>query len=117
MKHLTAILIKFAMITIILEVLLLILTNITFIDILVISATVTAIAYLIGDLFVLPAINNTVATIADVGLAFITILMFNYFWLDRGISIWSALIAAIAIGVGEIFFHKYIALKDPNDPQ
>ena len=62
----------------------------------------------IGDLLILPASNNTVATLADAGLALATIYMFNYLWDARYISFYDALVAAAVIGVGEWFFHKYV---------
>jgi hypothetical protein len=111
LKHVTALLIKFAMIAVVLEIVLGIITNLTFSEILYISATVTILAYIIGDLLVLPASNNTVATVADAGLALFTIYAFNYMWNTREISFADALIAAAVLGVGEWFFHKYVASR------
>jgi len=108
MKHLTAILIKFVMIAVVLEIVLNILTDLSFGNILLISAAVTVIAYVIGDLMVLPASNNTTATIGDFGLALITIYLFNYFIRGAEISIWDAGIAALALAAGEWFFHKFV---------
>ena len=109
MKHITALLIKFVMIALVLEIALNLLTNLTFGDILYIAAVITVLAYIIGDLFILPATNNTVATVADAGLAFVTIYAFNFVWGVRYISFLDALIAAAVLGLGEWFFHKYVA--------
>lgn len=109
MKHVSALLIKFVMTAIVLEIVLYMLTELMFTSILYIAASVTILAYIIGDLLILPATNNTVATIADVGLALATIYMFNFLWSARTISFANALICAVAIGVGEIFFHKYVS--------
>ena len=109
MKHVTAIIIKFIMVAVVLEIVLGLLTNLTFTDIIYVSAAVTILAYIIGDLLILPASNNTVATVADAGLALFTIYMFNYLWNNRIISFSDALIAAVVIGIGEWIFHKYLA--------
>lgn len=109
MKHVTALLIKFVMTTIVLEIVLGMLTNLTFTSVLYIAVAVTILAYIIGDLLILPATNNTVATIADIGLALATIYMFNFLWNTTTISFVNALISAVVIGVGEWFFHKYVS--------
>lgn len=109
MKHITALLIKYAMITVVLEAVLLTITDLTFSEILYVSLVVTILAYIIGDLFILSSTNNTIATLADAGLALATIYMFNFLWEYREISFADALIAAAAVGVGEWFFHKYVA--------
>ncbi|KZL91780.1 DUF2512 family protein [Clostridium magnum] len=109
MKHITALLIKFVMTAIVLEIVLYMLTELRFTSILYIAAAVTILAYIIGDLLILRATNNTVATIADVGLALATIYMFNFLWNATTISFTNALICAVVIGVGELFFHKYVS--------
>jgi hypothetical protein len=111
MKHVTALLIKYAMIALVLEIVLSILTHLTFVDILYISLIVTLFAYIIGDLLILSASNNIVATVADTGLALFIIYMFNYLWDSRPIDFSDALVAAVVIGAGEWFFHKYVASK------
>ncbi|WHH60039.1 DUF2512 family protein [Petroclostridium sp. X23] len=109
MKHINALLIKFMMIAVALEVILMLVTDLSFGAILYIALAVTLIAYVIGDLLILPASNNTVATIADAGLALVTIFMFNYVFRGAYISFADALLAAAVLGVGEWIFHKYVA--------
>ncbi|MDP4089486.1 MAG: DUF2512 family protein [Bacillota bacterium] len=109
MKHIYSLVIKYVMTAIILELILGSLTALTFGDILLISLVVTIIAYLIGDLLILPATNNTVATLSDAVLAFITIFAFNYYYGYTIISYGDAIIAAVVLGVGEWLFHKYVA--------
>lgn len=109
MKHFAALLIKFVMVAVVLEIVLNLMTYLTFTDILLISLAVTILSYIIGDLLILPASNNTVATVTDFGLALVTIYMFNFILNVRLISFWNALVAAVVIGVGEWFFHKYLA--------
>lgn len=109
MKHIAALLIKFVMVAVVLEIIFSILTTLTFASILYIAAAVTIIAYIIGDLLILPASNNTIASMSDVALALATMYMFNYIWSTTQIHFVSALIAAVIIGVGEWFFHKYVS--------
>jgi hypothetical protein len=109
MKHVSQILIKFVMVTIMLSLFLLYLTNLTFANILAISAVVTIAAYLIGDLGILPRTNNTIATVADAGLSLVTILMFNWVYPWADISFSDALLAAVGLAVGEWVFHKVIS--------
>ena len=109
MKHIWALIIKFVIITVILEIVLMMTTALTWVDILSISITLTILAYLISDLLVLSLSNNIVATIADAGLAFVVIYFYNYRFGFGSISYGDAIIAAVVIGVGEWFFHKYMA--------
>lgn len=108
-KHLSALIIKFLIIAVILEILLNITTDLDFYEILIISLTVTIVAYLLGDLLILPSSNNIIATISDIGLSLIIILLFNYRYVNTEISFSDALISAVVIGAGEWFFHKFMA--------
>jgi uncharacterized membrane protein YvlD (DUF360 family) len=114
-KHVVALLIKFAMIAIVLWIVLGITTDLSFGYIMYLSIAVTILAYVIGDLLILSATNNVVATIADIVLALITIYLYNYLLDTQEISFWDALIAAAVIGVGEWFFHKYLSRKILNN--
>ena len=109
MRHVGALLLKFIITAVVLELILLNLTALSFGSILVIALTVTVLAYLIGDMAILPRSNNTVSTIADIGLSFVTILLFNYIFPGAAISFFDALIASIGIGVGEWIFHKFVS--------
>lgn len=111
MKHITALLIKFVMIAVVLSIVLGIMTDLSFGNILTMSVSVTIIAYVIGDLLILSVANNTVATISDVGIAFLAIYLYNILIDADLISGWDALVAAVVIGVGEWFFHKYVARR------
>lgn len=108
MKHAIALLIKFAMVTVILEIVLLTFTNLEFWNIFWISVTVSLLMYLLGDIIILSSTNNTLAIIADIGLSFFLIYMFNYIWFDSEVTFVSCLAASILLGIGEQFFHKYV---------
>lgn len=108
MKHLSALIVKYVMTAVILEIALLLLSDAGFGSILLISLIVTAISYIIGDMIILPATNNIIATIADMGLAAVTIYLCNFIWNNRIIPFLSALVSGVVLGVGEYFFHKII---------
>jgi hypothetical protein len=107
-KHIWAIILKYLMVLIVLEIVLSLATALTIGEIAIISIAVTVLSYLVGDLLILSFSNNFVATVADAVLAFLTIYMFN-FWSDYGvITVWDAVISAVVLAVGEWFFHKYM---------
>ncbi|GAA0725004.1 DUF2512 family protein [Clostridium malenominatum] len=108
MKHVSALIIKFLIVAVVLEVVLGMMTNLSFISILYIAAVVTALAYILGDIILLDISNNLVTTISDMGLALVTIFMFNYWWKFRSIPFTAAFLSAILIGIGEWFFHEFV---------
>lgn len=110
MKHLTAVLIKFGIIAIALEIVLNLLSDLTFGQILIVSVVVTVLAYLIGDLLILPMSNNTIATVADFGLALVTIYAFDWVYRNAEISFFDAALAALVLAAGEWFFHKLVQI-------
>lgn len=104
------------MTALILEVSLLLLTDLSFSRILWVSLVVTGISYLIGDMLILQATNNATATIADMGLTIIMIYMFNFFWNRNDISLFSCIVAGVILGFGETFFHRIIRnVADDDD--
>lgn len=108
MKHVYALLIKFVAIAIVLEIILGMLTNLYFMEILYVALAVTLVAYVIGDLLILPISNNTVATLADAGLTVFIIYIFNFVWINSIITFTTALIAGVLVGLTEWIFHKYV---------
>lgn len=110
MRFLVPLLIKFIMITAALWIVLGFGFSVSFGNILVTSMALTIVSFLIGDLFLLPQYENTVATMADFGLAFAGVWAIGYFLYEQPISLrFAALLSALLISVGEIFFHRYIA--------
>jgi hypothetical protein len=76
----------------------------TFLEAAVSAVILCVIAYAIGDRFILPATNNTVATIADFGLTYV------YFWVVGSFLFWNLTLGevfwiALGIAVVEIWFH------------
>lgn len=109
MKHLKAIAIKFVSSLVLLSIILGLFFDMAFSNILLISLVLGVAAYIIGDLLILPRTNNTVATLADFGLAFLVIWLMseNLTYGDNHFSL--SLIAALGVALFEYMFHKYLA--------
>lgn len=109
MKHFRALLYKFILTTAILFITLGFLYGVSFGDILTISALLTIGAYLIGDLFVLPYLGNTVATMADFAIVFLGVLLLGTVYIEEPIRYGVAsFLSALFLAIGEIFFHRYL---------
>lgn len=112
MEHVKALGIKFIVISIVLFSILSSFYTATLGNILVISLLVTGVAYVVGDLFILPRLGNLIATIADLGLAFIAVWMLSelFFVADYGI-VTASLFSALLIACSEAIFHLYMNRK------
>lgn len=109
MKHIGALLLKFVLTSVILEIFLLAFTNLNYGSIFTIAVTITVLSYFIGDIAILPRTDNMIATIADVGLSFVTLLLFNMIYTGAVIPFYTALFASLVLGLGEWFFHRFMA--------
>ena len=109
MKHVYALLVKFAVITIVLEIILGFLTNLNFLQILYVALTVTLIAYIVSDLLILPVYNTTIGTLSDALFTVFIIYIYNFIWTGTIITLTTALIAGACVGLVEWFFYKYAA--------
>jgi hypothetical protein len=69
---------------------------------------IVVLSYVIGDLGVLAMTNNTVATLADIGLCTLKIWLLGPLIVGISIPFLTALLASLVIGAGEWFFHKYM---------
>jgi uncharacterized SAM-binding protein YcdF (DUF218 family) len=108
MKYLGPLVIKFLMTTAVLWIVLGLFFGVTFGDIIMTSIILTVVASL-GDLFILPRIGNTSASIADFALTWAIVWMVGSNMYGDGIAIGTAgFVSAIAITVGEVFFHRYL---------
>jgi hypothetical protein len=117
MKHATSFFIKLLITTVILWIVLGIFFDVSFGDILLTSIILSAVAYL-GDRFILPNVDNFWATIGDFGLSFISIYIIGQFLFERNISIAdAALLSALFIAVGEIFYHRYMKDRVLNNKE
>lgn len=75
----------------------------------IIGVVFSVLAYLLGDLLILPASNNTVATAADMVLAALVYWSGVKLLKGTGLSVGELLFFAVVIGVSEWFLHKYLA--------
>src|SRR5690606_17799522 len=117
MNHVIAFFIKFVMITAVLLIVLTWIFDVSFVDTLIISLGLTAIAYLMGDLLIFlnagkaddQSTRNTIATVCDFVLAFLVI-----WYVGQLISgtmaemVTPALVSALVLAAGEWFFHIYM---------
>jgi len=108
MKHVKALGVKFVSSLILLYVILGLFYDMSFSNVFLISLVLSISAYLIGDLFILSRTNNTIATIADMGLAFAIIWVMGSNLTYGNSLFFPSLISAIGLGVFEYFFHKYV---------
>ena len=71
----------------------------------------TVAAWIVGDLFILRSTNNTVATIADFGLAYIYLWIVADAW-NWNLTFGEIFIISLIVGFAEWFFHRYIMSVD-----
>lgn len=88
-------------------------TEATWLEAALTSILLSIIAYGIGDLLIYRKTNNTIATIADVGLAYL------FLGMAAAVKGWSLsgtelLTLSLAIGILEVFFHMYMRVGDEH---
>ncbi|MFC7441342.1 DUF2512 family protein [Laceyella putida] len=105
MRHLTPLLMKFLMLTVLLYLVLGLYFDLRWGDILFLSVTLTLVGY-VTDLFILPKVGNYLAILSDLGISYAIIATYLTYLRFENTTI--AFYAALAIGIGEWFFHKYI---------
>lgn len=82
-----------------------------------IIALVTAVvAYLVGDLIVLPRWGSTITAIADVFIVMATILIVATFLATTTVTATGALIIGVLVGIIEWFYHMFLKQTPPNKP-
>ena len=119
--HVSGLIVKFLMCTVILYLVLGLIFGDSLTTVLLLSAVVTLVSYIVGDLIVLPLvarstkgawIPNLVATALDFFLAYGAIRYVGANFIDSRLD-WTsrALYSAIIIAIGELFFHHYLRDK------
>ncbi|WP_121613087.1 YndM family protein [Mesobacillus foraminis] len=108
MRHLTAMAIKFISSLVLLYVILGLFFGMSFTNVFLITLALGIISYILGDMMILPRTSNTVATLADFGLAFLLIWIMSQNLTYGDNTFWPSLIAALGVTLFEYFFHKYI---------
>ncbi|MGM0845124.1 MAG: YndM family protein [Bacillota bacterium] len=108
MKHLKAFFIKFTACFALLAIILGGIYGVTLGEVFLISVVLSAVSYAAGDLFLLPRSNNTTASLADFGLAFIIIwaMLANMTPVEN--VLFPSIVAAAGTAVFEFFYHKYL---------
>lgn len=116
-NHLRAFSIKFIATLAVLYLILGLGYGMTFTEVLLLTLIVGTLAYLIGDLFILPRSNNMVGTIADFVLAWVVIYLFvaNFTPIDNVFT--ASLFATIGLSLFELFFHRYVQNNVLSDQQ
>ncbi|MBT2215776.1 YndM family protein [Virgibacillus dakarensis] len=110
MEHVKELGIKFLAIAVSIYAIFGIFSNANWVNLLWISLLVTGISYLVGDMVVLPRFGNITATIADFGLAFLSLLILGGLFLGAEVPIiTTSLLTAFFITCCEPFIHGYIA--------
>ncbi|MDE4085539.1 YndM family protein [Planococcus maritimus] len=109
MKHIEAILMKFAMSFAVVFLILGLIYGVSVFDIFVISLVITVIGY-VGDMLLFPRTSNKIATAGDLVLAFLIVWLLGEFLIgNTDFSILAATIyTAILIAAGEWFYHIYL---------
>jgi hypothetical protein len=115
MKHIFAITVKFISILVILYVFLGLNFNLSFSNVVSITAVLTALGYILGDLFLLPRTNNIIATIADFGLAFFVIWFMSRALANSNDLLTASLISAAAVAIFEYVYHKIVPVKGKSN--
>lgn len=109
MEHVKGLIVKFIMVTAVLYIVLGLFYGVSFGNVLWTSIILTILAYMVGDLLILPFAGNITATVADFGLAFLGVWLIGAYLYDPDISVLAAaFFSAIVIAVGEWFFHNYM---------
>jgi len=117
-EHITALLAKFVIITLVLYLVLGLGYDVSLADVLMMSVLLTVIAYILGDLVILPQatnsthnsmVGNLVATVADFGLVLLSVWVIGRYLVSPYIP-WftAAFISAVVIALGEMLFHRYL---------
>lgn len=107
-KHVKALLIKFIVSFALLYIILGLMYGMAFGEVLFLSAVLGVVAYIVGDMLILPRTNNTIATIADFVLAGVIIYLFTDGMTVADNVFTVTLFATIGVSLFEIFFHRYV---------
>ncbi|WP_407271370.1 YndM family protein [Radiobacillus sp. PE A8.2] len=108
MVHMKALVFKFIASFVLLYIVLGVFYNMSFLSVLLITAALGIVTYIVGDLLILSKSNNFVALLADFGLAFLIIYFFAADLVRFTNPLTMSLLAALGITAFEFFFHSYV---------
>lgn len=86
------------------------LSNATFASAVIAALGIGIVAYLLGDLLILPRTNNMIATIGDVGLVFVMLWIFSES-ANWTLTLPEILLITVLAGIFEYFYHMWL-LRD-----
>lgn len=109
MEHVRALIIKVLMIGVITMLILSLFRGIRPLDSIYIAIVITLVAYVLGDLLILPAYGNLAASVSDGVIAFLITWLTPFVATNIPVTVGSALGVGVLVGLGEWFFHKYVA--------
>lgn len=73
-----------------------------------IGIVLVVVAYILGDLFILPRFGNTVAVAVDVVTAAVVIWAMPYIFGQPGVAVTGLLVTVAVLGIAEWFFHGFL---------
>lgn len=111
MRRITAFIIKFIMMTLVLWIVLDLYFNVSFGSILVASIILTTVTFLV-DIYLLPRIGNIMAAVGDFAIVYFGLWFIGRFILNEAFSLISitnaAFMSAFLILIGELVYHRYL---------
>lgn len=116
MEHVKALLIKAVMTLVVLWIVLGAGYGMDFWPMILVTTVVLGVVYYFaGDLGILPAAGNIMATLSDLVLTFLVVWLLGLWLTDLsgGTVAVAALISAVVIAVGEYLFHMYMLKSGP----
>lgn len=81
--------------------------DVTYLAALAAASALATIAYLAGDLWLLPKTNNTVATVSDFALAAVFLFAVRYFF-DWDLGFGEILFISALVAWAEWLYHRYV---------
>lgn len=118
-NHSLNLIIKLVLFTVVLSLVLLPMANMTadrpydFGGVLWLSIALTVLAYLLGDLWVLPAYGNAAAVVVDAVLVMLGLALLPALLGLPAITFGRMVAAAVPLAVGEYFFHRHLQGQIP----
>jgi hypothetical protein len=81
--------------------------DVTYLTAFIAASLLTVIAFLVGDMVLLPNTNNTVATVSDFVMAAVYLGVIRYFY-DWNLSFGEIFIISALVAWAEWLYHRYI---------
>jgi len=109
MEHVRALIIKLLMIGVITMLVLSLFRGIRPSDSIAIAIVITLVAYVLGDLLILPGYGNLAASVSDGIIAFLITWLTPFVATNIPVTFGNALAVGVLVGLGEWFYNKYVA--------